>query len=121
MLTSYGNRWLGDASFAPILQELNTRKAIVYTHPHDAQCCQDLIPGVANQMLEYPTDTTRTIASLIVSNAATQYPDIRFIFSHAGGTLTSIAGRLLGPNAPPDVFSKPAEPGSRLFHLRRFY
>ena len=121
MLTSYGNRWLGDASFSPVLEELNRRKAIVYTHPTDAQCCQDLIPGVANQMLEYPTDTTRTIASLIVSNTATKYPDIRFIFSHAGGTITSVAGRLLGPGAPPDAFSKPPEPNSRLFHLRRFY
>jgi predicted TIM-barrel fold metal-dependent hydrolase len=121
ILTSYGNLWLGDLSFAPIFEELNRRKAIVYTHPTDAQCCQDLIPGVANQMLEYPTDTTRTIASLLSSGAASKYPDIRFIFSHAGGTLTSVAARMLGPTAPPDVFSRPAEPDSRLFHLRRFY
>jgi len=121
MLTSYGNRWLGDASLAPIFEELNKRKAIVYTHPTDAQCCQDLIPGVTNQMLEYPTDTTRTIASLLSSDTASRYPDIRFIFSQAGGTLTAVAARMLGPTAPPDVFSKPAEPNSRLFHLRRFY
>jgi predicted TIM-barrel fold metal-dependent hydrolase len=121
ILTSYGNLWLGDASFAPVFEELNQRKAIVYTHPTDAQCCQDLISGVTNQTIEYPTDTTRTIASLLSSGAASKYPDIRFIFSHAGGTLTSVAARLLGPTAPPDVFSKPAEPNSRLFHLRRFY
>jgi predicted TIM-barrel fold metal-dependent hydrolase len=121
VLTSYGNRWLGDLSFAPVFEELNRRKAIVYTHPTDAQCCQDLIPGIANQMLEYPTDTTRTIASLVASEAAARYPDVRFIFSHAGGTITSVAARLLGPTAPPDVFAKPAEPNSRLFHLRRFY
>jgi predicted TIM-barrel fold metal-dependent hydrolase len=72
-------------------------------------------------MLEWPTDTTRTIVSLIVSDSATKYPDIRFIFSHAGGTITSIAGRLLGPTAAPDAFSRPAEPNSRLHHLRRFY
>ena len=121
LLTSYGDKWLGDAAFTPVLEELNRRRAIVYTHPTDAQCCGDLIPGVANQMLEYPTDTTRTIVSLIVSNTATRFPDIRFIFSHAGGTITAIAGRLLGPAAPPDAFSRPPEPDSRLFHLRRFY
>jgi predicted TIM-barrel fold metal-dependent hydrolase len=32
-----------------------------------------------------------------------------------------VAGRLLGPTAPPDAFSRPAEPNSRLHHLRRFY
>jgi predicted TIM-barrel fold metal-dependent hydrolase len=121
LLTSYGNAWLGDAAFAPVLEELNRRRAVVYTHPTDALCCNGLIPGVPNQMLEYPTDTTRTIASLIVSEAATKFGNVRFIFSHAGGTITSLAGRLLGPTASPDAFARPAQPNSRLFHLRRFY
>ena len=64
ILTSYGSAWLGDPQFAPVLEELNRRKAVVYTHPTDAQCCQGLIPRVNNQLLEYPTDTTRTIFSL---------------------------------------------------------
>jgi predicted TIM-barrel fold metal-dependent hydrolase len=121
LLTSYGNAWLGDRSFAPLLEELNRRKAVVYTHPTDASCCQNLIPGVPNQMLEYPTDTTRTIASLVTSGSAARYRAIRFVFSHAGGTITSVAGRLLGPAAPPDAFARPAETGSRLDQLRRFY
>jgi predicted TIM-barrel fold metal-dependent hydrolase len=121
VLTSYGAAFLGDPSFTPVLEELNRRRAIVYTHPTDAQCCMNLVPGVANQMLEYPTDTTRTIVSLIVSEAATRFQDIRFIFSHAGGTITSVAGRVLGQGAPPDAFARPAEPNSRLHHLRRFY
>jgi predicted TIM-barrel fold metal-dependent hydrolase len=121
LLTSYGNAWLGDASFTPLLEELNRRKAVVYTHPTDAMCCQNLIPRVANQMLEYPTDTTRTIVSLIVSEAATRYPDIRFIFSHAGGTITSIAGRLLGAEMTAENLTRTPAANSRLFHLRRFY
>jgi 6-methylsalicylate decarboxylase len=121
VLTSYGNAWLGDASFAPLLEELNRRKAVVYTHPTDAMCCQNLIPRAANQMLEYPTDTTRTIVSLIVSEAATRYPDITFIFSHAGGTITSIAGRLLGAEMTADNLSRTPAVNSRLFHLRRFF
>jgi predicted TIM-barrel fold metal-dependent hydrolase len=121
VLTSYGNAWLGDSSFTPLLEELNRRKAVVYTHPTDAMCCQNMIPRVANQMLEYPTDTTRTIVSLIVSEAATKYADIRFIFSHAGGTVTSIAGRLLGAEMTAENLSRPPAPNSRLFHLRRFF
>jgi len=121
LLTSYGSAWLGDVSFTPLLEELNRRQAVVYTHPTDAMCCQNLIPRVANQMLEYPTDTTRTIVSLVVSEAATKYPDIKFIFSHAGGTITAIAGRLLGAEMTADNLARTPAANSRLFHLRRFY
>jgi predicted TIM-barrel fold metal-dependent hydrolase len=121
ILTSYGNAWLGDPSFAPVLDELNRRKAVVYVHPTDAACCQGLLPRVPNQMLEYPMDTTRTIASLIVSETATRCPDVRFIFSHAGGTLIGVAGRLLGAEMSADGLAKTPEPNTRLHHLRRFF
>src|SRR5579884_2547024 len=42
VMTSYGDRWLGDAMFQPVLAELNRRKAVVYTHPHSPNCCGDL-------------------------------------------------------------------------------
>lgn len=121
LLTSVGNQWLGDAAFAPVWQELNRRRAVVYTHPTDAACCPNLIPGVAPQMLEYPTDTTRAIVSLVASGTAAKYPDVRFIFSHAGGTITSIVGRLVGLSANGDGVTRPAAPDSRLAQLRRFY
>lgn len=121
LLTSYGTTWLGDPAFTPVLEELNRRRAVVYTHPTDAACCPNLVPGVAAQMLEYPTDTTRTIVSLIAGGAAGRSPDIRFVFSHAGGTITAVAGRFLGAEAAGDGLSRPAAPDSRLHHLRRFY
>jgi len=121
VLTSYGNAWLGDASFAPVLDELNRRKAVVYVHPTDPNCCSGLLPRVPNQMLEYPMDTMRTIASLVVSETATRCPDVRFIFSHAGGPLVGVAGRLLGAEMSAEALRAPAAPNSRLHHLRRFY
>ena len=121
LMTSYGNAWLGDATFAPVLDELNRRKAVVYVHPTDAACCLGLLPKVPNQMLEYPMDTMRTITSLIVSDTATRCPDVRFIFSHAGGPLVGVAGRLLGQEMSADNLAKTPAPNSRLSHLRRFY
>src|SRR5579863_2741460 len=123
LLTSYGNKWLGDASFQPIFDELNRRKAVVYTHPIDAPCCQELMPGVNPTTLEYFTDTARAILSLLVTNAATRYGDIRFIFSHAGGSFPSLIDRI-GVGNPDNIAANlrgPAEPNSRLYHLRRFY
>jgi len=121
LLTSYGDKWLGDAAFAPVFDELNRRKAVVYTHPQEAACCRYSIQGVTPQTLEYPTDTTRTLMSLIVSNTATRCPDIKFIFSHAAGTLVSIAGRFLQNAVSAENLAKPPEKDSRMYHVRRFY
>jgi predicted TIM-barrel fold metal-dependent hydrolase len=121
LLTSYDSKWLGDPAFAPVFDELNRRRAIVYTHPLEAKCCPSLVTGVGATTLEYPTDTTRTIMSLIVSNTATRCPDIKFIFSHAGGTIVSIAGRFLGNQVTAESLAKPVEANSRLHHVRRFF
>ena len=120
-LTSYDNKWLGDKTFDPIFDELNRRNAVVYTHPLEAACCKNPITGVSAQTLEYPTETTRIIMSLIVSNTATRCPNIKFIFSHAGGTLVSIAQRFLGNQVTADGLSKTPDVNSRLYHVRRFY
>lgn len=94
LFTSYGNKWLGDASFAPLFEELNRRRAIVYTHPIDVACCTNLQPGITNVAIEYGTDTTRTIASWVFGGFAERFPDITLIFSHAGGTLPFLIERM---------------------------
>jgi len=122
-MTSYGNHWLGDPTLRPVMEELNRRGAVVYSHPIDASCCQDIMAGVNPVTIEYNTDTARTIYSLIGTDAASRYSNIRFLFSHAGGTMTALIERfgVGGPDVINDNLAKPAQPNSRLFHLRRFY
>src|SRR5947207_1290436 len=95
VMTSYGDKWLGDATFAPVWEELNRRKATVYTHPTGANCCVNLVPGIRESTIEFGTDTTRSIASLILSGSSQKYKDINWIWSHGGGALTSFAERFL--------------------------
>jgi 6-methylsalicylate decarboxylase len=94
LITNYGDKWLGAPEFAPLMEELNRRKAVVYTHPGTANCCRNLVPDIPDQIIEFGTDTTRTIANLIFSGTTTKFPDIRFIFSHAGGTMPYLVERL---------------------------
>lgn len=91
--TSYQSRWLGDPYFAPVLEELNRRKAVAYTHPGPVDCCRNMVPGVHDSIIEFESDTARTIASLLFSGAAERWPSIRFIFSHAGGTMPALIER----------------------------
>jgi predicted TIM-barrel fold metal-dependent hydrolase len=95
LLTSYGTKWLGDPAFDPLMAELNRRKVVLYTHPTTAECCRNLVPQVPLAMIEYGTDTTRAIASLLFRGGAKKFPDIRFIFSHAGGTMPFLIERFL--------------------------
>jgi 6-methylsalicylate decarboxylase len=97
LYTSYGEKYLGDSAFLPVFEELNRRKAVVYTHPLNPACCTHLADGVGPSSIEFATDTTRTIASLIFGKAATalRCPDVRFIWSHSGGTLPFLIGRFI--------------------------
>ena len=98
LFTSYGDRWLGHPSFKPVMAELHRRKAVVHVHPTAANCCRNLeyAPGIAPGTMEYGTDTTRAIIGVTFSGDAAAYPDIRFIWSHAGGTAPFLASRIDG-------------------------
>ena len=101
LLTSYGDTWLGNPAFRPVMEELNRRKAVVHVHPTAANCCRNLdyAPGVAPGSIEYGTDTTRAIMGVAFSGDAARFPDIRFIWSHAGGTVPFLAGRIDGASS----------------------
>src|SRR5687768_4575337 len=120
LLTSYGDRWLGHPSFAPVMDELNRRRAIVYTHPTTADCCTNLIPNVAPTVIEFGTDTSRTITDIVFSGTAARCPDARFVFSHGGGTLPYLTERLV--RAPlQNAALKARVPNGVLTELQRFY
>ena len=120
LMTSYGDKWLGDPSFLPVMEELNRRKALVYTHPTAANCCVNLVKTQQPVMIEFGTDTTRTIADIIFSGNALKFRDIKWIFSHAGGTMPFLIERFVrNPLLEPGV--KATVPEGTLAELRRFY
>lgn len=94
LMTNYNDRYLGDAAFAPVFDELHRRKAVVFVHPTSCACYQGLMPDLPDSFIEFPHDTTRSVTSLLFSGTFSRCPDIRFIFSHAGGTVPFLANRL---------------------------
>ena len=118
LLTSYGDRYPGDAAFQPVFDELNRRRAVVYFHPTNAPCSQCL-PGIPAATLDFPFDTTRAVVSLLYSGAFARCRDIRFIFSHAGGTVPFLAERIARLGARPGF--KEMVPNGVLPELERLY
>lgn len=95
VLTSYAGKLLGDPAFDTVFDELNRRKARVFVHP-TMSCCGNVFPGVSGPTIEFPTDSARAIASLLLRGTFARCPNITFLFSHGGGTLPSIVQRVLG-------------------------
>ena len=121
LLSNWRDKWLGDESFTPVVDELNRRKAILYTHGAAPGCCGgNFLPGVNETTIEYNTDVSRTIVNLISSGTATRTPDTRYIMSHGGGTITALTGRFLGNEGSAENLARTPQPDSKLYHLRRF-
>jgi 6-methylsalicylate decarboxylase len=102
--------YLGDPRFAPLLEQLNRRKAVVFVHPAQPPGFEQFSLGLPSPILEYPFDSTRMLASLLYSGALARYPNIKLIVPHGGGAVPYLASRIAraasadyrtGPKTPP--------------------
>ena len=97
VLSSYDGKYLGNPFYTPLLEEMNRRKGVIYCHPFCAACAvTQNLTDAQNRGIEFVVDTTRTIVSLLQTGAVAKYPDIKFIWSHGGGTIPYITSRLQG-------------------------
>lgn len=120
LFASYGEKFLGDPVFDPVLDALNQREAVCFIHPtlHPTSRTLDInLPGF---VMEYLFDTTRAATNLIFSGALERFPKIKFILSHGGGTLPYFAWRLAAtPQVDPTLPQWPREKFEKL--LRHFW
>ena len=120
LVSSYNNQWPGDAAFTPVFEELNRRKAVVFIHPAVPGCCDHLMPGIPTSTIEFLFDTTRAITSFLVNGTFSRFPDIRFIFCHAGGTMPMVAARTAAfIQRHKDIADR--LPNGAAFELRKLY
>ncbi len=121
MMTNIGDKWLGDPYYFPLFEELNRRKAVIYCHPHAPNCTANMMmPMINDSVIEFATDTSRAIGTMLFSGAAHKFPDIKFIFSHAGGTMPFILERYTRhPLTDKAIAAK--VPDGVVNYLKRFY
>jgi 6-methylsalicylate decarboxylase len=94
LFASYGEKFLGDPQFDPLMELLNERDAVVFVHPGLHPSSKGLgLPWPAF-MMEYLFDTTRAVVNLIFSGAIERFPGVQFILPHAGGLVPYFAWRL---------------------------
>jgi predicted TIM-barrel fold metal-dependent hydrolase len=93
----------------------------VYTHPLTPDCCRNTVKDLPPAVVEYATDTTRTIASLVFSGTAARYPNIRWIFSHSGGTMPFLLSRFTRHELDMKERAKERMPRGVMYELQKFH
>ena len=118
LLTNYEGVYLGDGKFAPIFDELNRRRAVVFVHP--APPTFDAALGSALAVTEFPFDTSRAMTQLMYSGTVKRCPNIRFILSHAGGALPMVSNRIAEMSRQPAMHALVSQQEIEA-HIRSFY
>jgi 6-methylsalicylate decarboxylase len=93
LMSNAGGRYLGDPAFSELFAELQRRAAVVFVHPTASPDPAAHAMGLTDNLIDYPLDTTRTVAQLHYGGTFGRTPDVRYIFSHAGGAIPYLAGR----------------------------
>lgn len=78
------------------MDELDRRGALVSIHPTSPPAAEALGCGWPSPMLEFPFDTTRGVANLILTGTLARHPRIRLIVPHVGSALSVLADRVQG-------------------------
>ena len=86
--------YLGHPSFEPLWAELAARRTVVFVHPTSPPGAEAIALGRPRPMLEFLFDSTRAVSDLVFAGVLSRHPDIRWVFTHGGGTLPLLADRM---------------------------
>ena len=112
--------YLGDKRFRPLLDELEKRGAVVFVHPTSSPDPAARSLGLPDTVIDFTTDTTRAVAQLHYGNTFARTPNVKYIFSHAGGTIPYLATRFSIIDEM-NVIPGAQERGTAADTLRRLY
>ena len=112
--------YLGDKRFAPLFAELERRRAVVFVHPTASPDGASHTLGLPDSLIDFVADTTRAVAQLHYGNTFARTPNVKYIFSHAGGTIPYLATRFSIVDEM-GVIDGAAERGTAADTFRRLY
>ena len=93
LFTNSNGVYLGDPLLEPVFEELERCKTVVYVHPNPSPDKVAHSLGLPDNLLDFPTDTNRAVAQMHYTNRFVRTPNVRYIFSHAGGSIPYLAAR----------------------------
>ena len=91
--TNANGVYLGDPDLEELFQELERRKCTVYVHPNASPDPSAHALGLPDNLIDFTTDTNRVVSQMHYTNRFARTPNVRYIFSHAGGSIPYMAAR----------------------------
>jgi 6-methylsalicylate decarboxylase len=93
LFTNANGVYLGDAVLEPVFDELERRQAVVFVHPNPSPDAAAHSLGLPDNVIDFPTDTNRVVAQMHYTGRFARTPNVKYIFSHAGGSILYLAAR----------------------------
>jgi predicted TIM-barrel fold metal-dependent hydrolase len=122
LFSSVDGMYPGDPMFEELFQELNKRNAVVFIHPNTIPPGSD-VPKLKFPygLIEFVFDTTRCVTNLLYSGTFARYPNVKYILSHAGGTVPYVAWRIANSRKVLPGISEESVPKGPLYYLQNLY
>ncbi|HXO12553.1 MAG TPA: amidohydrolase family protein, partial [Mycobacterium sp.] len=92
LLANNAGTYLGENRQESLFAALDERSAVVLIHP--AELPGPTVPGIPPFAADFLLDTTRSAYLLVCNGIRRNYPNIRFILSHAGGFVPYASHRM---------------------------
>jgi 6-methylsalicylate decarboxylase len=92
LLANNAGTYLGQDGQDDLYAALDERSAVVFIHPADLP--GPTVPGVAPFAADFLLDTTRAAYLLVRNGIRREYPNIKFVLSHAGGFVPYASHRM---------------------------
>jgi aminocarboxymuconate-semialdehyde decarboxylase len=92
--TNVNGRNLDDRSFWPFYAKVQDLGIPIMVHPHNVAASDRLQKYYLSNLIGNPLDTSIAIASVIFGGVLEDFPNLKFLFVHAGGFTPYQRGRL---------------------------
>jgi 6-methylsalicylate decarboxylase len=93
LFTNSNGVYLGDPALEPVFEELERRKTVVYVHPNPSPDPVAHSLSLPDNLIDFVTDTNRAVAQMHYTGRFARTPNVKYIFSHAGGSIPYLAAR----------------------------
>jgi aminocarboxymuconate-semialdehyde decarboxylase len=94
LLSNIRGRALTDPRYRPFFEEANRRRLCIFLHPMIPVASEVFNEYVLGPLVGFPFDTSLAVARMCFAGMFRDFPDIRWVIGHLGGTIPYLMERL---------------------------